>query len=80
MTMDPQTPEEWQTAATMAHLLLTIESARMYGLIEGGPKVDLQRCEQILELARRRKVYPQKLTDQEIGAFIAQINMEAEAN
>lgn len=31
---DPLTPEEWQEAADLAELMLHIDSARQYGLIE----------------------------------------------
>lgn len=47
---DPDSPEEWQEAVDVAHVMLHIESARQYGLVRGGPVIDVDRCEQILEL------------------------------
>ena len=55
---DPRTREEWQEAADAAHVLLTIDAARQYGLIEGGPEIDLGRCVEILRKARRQGITP----------------------
>ena len=41
---DPKAPEEWQAAADAADALLRLDSARMYGLVTGGPEVDADRC------------------------------------
>lgn len=67
---DPETPEEWQTAADAANLLLELESCRMYGLIKGGPKANIERCESILDLAANRGIHPRKLTSEEIWHFL----------
>jgi hypothetical protein len=55
---EPKTPEEWQTAVDAADALLHIHSAEAYGLITGAPSVNIERCEQLLEAARRRGVTP----------------------
>jgi hypothetical protein len=55
---EPQTPEEWQTAVDAADALLHIQSAEAYGLITGAPTVNVERCEELLEAARRRGVTP----------------------
>ncbi len=55
---NPKTPEEWQTAVDAADALLHIQSAEAYGLITGAPTVNVERCEQLLEAARRRGVTP----------------------
>ena len=55
---EPQTPEEWQNAIDAADALLHIQSAEAYGLITGAPHVNIERCEQLLEAARRRGVTP----------------------
>lgn len=47
---DPKTPEEWQNAA--ADALLKIDSARIYGLVTGGPEVDAHRCREIVSRAQ----------------------------
>jgi hypothetical protein len=46
---DPESPAEWQEAVDTAHFLLLLDSARQYGLVEGGPAVDIERCEAILK-------------------------------
>ncbi len=55
---DPQTPEEWQEAVDMAEFYLTLESARMYGLVVGGPDVNSERCLDILERGKAKGVKP----------------------
>ena len=55
---DPQTPEEWQEAVNAAEFLLLIDSARQYGLIEGGPKVNGRRADAILDRGRRLGYLP----------------------
>jgi len=47
--VDPQTPEQWQEAVDQAHVLLLVVVARQYGLITGGPEVDVDRCQDIIE-------------------------------
>lgn len=49
---DPQTPQEWQAAVDSAELFLLIDSAKRYGLITG-PKVNADRCDEILSRGRR---------------------------
>jgi hypothetical protein len=58
MKQDPKTPEQWQEAADAAHVLLLVDSARWYGLIDGGPLVDVERCQSLLKQARSRGVTP----------------------
>lgn len=55
---DPRTLEEWQEAADGAELALLIDSCRQYGLIEGGPEYDLERCDWILKEAKKRGIVP----------------------
>jgi hypothetical protein len=57
-TRDPKTPAEWQAAVDTAEACLLIDSARQYGLITGGPVVDVDRCEQILIRGRARGFTP----------------------
>ncbi len=56
--INPQTPEEWQNAVDAADALLHIHSAVCYGLVTGAPTINVERCEQLLENARRRGVTP----------------------
>jgi hypothetical protein len=46
----PQSTEDWQTAVDAAHVMLTLDSMKQYGLIDGGPKTDLARCRAFLSL------------------------------
>jgi hypothetical protein len=47
-TRDPQTPAEWREAVDAAEFHLLLDSARKYGLVTGGPVIDVARCEEIL--------------------------------
>jgi len=69
-TRDPKTPAEWQTAVNIAEACLLVDSARQYGLITGGPVVDVARCDQILTEGRARGIVPSKSgVDAYIQAF-----------
>src|SRR5262249_15270056 len=57
---DPETSAEWQQAADAAEAFIHLESARKYGLVSGGPVVDIEHCEQILRQAKRRGIVPAK--------------------
>ncbi len=46
--MQPITEADWQMAVDAAAACLSIESARQFGLIIGGPEVDIERCTQIV--------------------------------
>lgn len=41
---EPKDAEEWQIAVDVAHGALVLDDCRMYGLIEGGPGVNRERC------------------------------------
>lgn len=53
---DPQGDAEWQNAADAAHALLAVDAARTYGLITGGPDVDVERCSEMPERASLRGI------------------------
>jgi hypothetical protein len=57
---DPETPAEWQEAADAAQFGLHLEGARDYGLVLGGPEVDLDRCRDLLQRAAVRGVSPRE--------------------
>lgn len=46
---DPQNPMEWQECVNACHYLLVLDDCRMYGLLEGGPAIERQRCIDLLE-------------------------------
>lgn len=45
---EPKSEQEWQDAVDTAHVMLLIDSATKYGLVRGGPKIDVARCEDVL--------------------------------
>jgi len=55
---DPRTREEWQEAVDLAEAALRIDSAKKYGLITGGPAIDVGRCETILAQGKLRGLAP----------------------
>jgi hypothetical protein len=57
---NPATLEEWQAAADAAHAALALDSARLYGFVEGGPVVNVARCEELLAEASRRGISPSR--------------------
>jgi hypothetical protein len=70
---DPQTPAEWQDAVNGAEAALLLESARCYGLVQGGPIVHVARCEAILARGKKRGVVPvQTGVDEHIAALVAE--------
>jgi hypothetical protein len=49
----------------------------MYGLIEGGPNIDVARCDEILEHGKARGVYPSKRTADLAIEMVALINSQS---
>lgn len=60
-TVDPVTDREWQDAVDAARFFIALDSARQYGLVEGGPGVDVERCEDILRRGEARGFLPAPL-------------------
>jgi hypothetical protein len=58
MSMLPRTREEWQDAVDMAEGARLVVAARAYGLVRGGPEINVDRCEEILRLGRDYGVRP----------------------
>lgn len=75
MSVEPQTDAEWQDAVNAAEACLLLESARRYGLVTGGPGVDVDRCEHILAGGRARQIVP---TDAGVDAQILALIQSAE--
>ena len=46
---DPAGSVQWQEAVDLADALLLLDSARAYGLVSGGPAVNIERCDDILK-------------------------------
>jgi len=68
----PKTREEWQEAVDAAHALLCLDSARLYGLITGGPTVNVDRCARILEAGKKLKVQPSPYAVERMVAALMQ--------
>lgn len=57
---DPKTPKELRSAAAMATACLLLDSARRYSLVKGGPKVNVDRCFEIIARAKKADCSPTK--------------------
>lgn len=58
---DPRTPAEWQDAVDSAEFCLALQSARDYGLIAGGPGVNVDRCAELLARGAAIGIFPAPL-------------------
>jgi len=68
----PHTRQQWQEAVTSAHHFLLLDAARQYGLIEGGPRVNLDRCKSLIKQARKKKIQPDS-SEEALKAFLVEI-------
>lgn len=59
---DPSTPAEWQEAVDCAHAAMTLHAACLYGLVEGGPVVRVDRCAEILRRGAEYRILPRAET------------------
>jgi hypothetical protein len=50
--------ETWQDAVDHAEFFLQLDSCRQYGLITGGPTVNIRRAEEILRGGAKRGITP----------------------
>lgn len=57
---EPETLEDWQEAADLATTCLALESTRQFGLIEGGPDINVERCEDLLAGAAALGIEPRE--------------------
>jgi len=58
MMHDPKTRDEWQDAVDGAQGALTLDACRQYGLVTGGPKVNADRCADILKRGKAMGIVP----------------------
>jgi len=73
---DPKTPEEWQEAVDAAAGARAIADCMMYGLLTG-PKINVRRCDDILERGRKRGVTPSRSSTDLAVELVQQMNAEA---
>lgn len=67
---NPRSSSEWHEAVDGAAMLLLIDSAVLYGLIETDMTIDVRRCEEVLAEGRRRGYEPRP-TDELIQEWFA---------
>lgn len=67
---NPRSSSEWQEAVDSATVMLLIDSAVLYGLIETDMTIDVRRCEELLDEGRRRGYEPRP-TDELIREWFA---------
>lgn len=75
---DPRTAAEWQQAVDAAAAWRALEDCKMYGLLEGGPTVDVERCDSILERGAARGVRPSKPATELALEYLQAWNAEQE--
>lgn len=59
--MNPRNPKnraEWQEAVDAAYACLALESARAYGLVRGGPRVNSARALDLLRQGKQLCITP----------------------
>ena len=55
----PATPEEWQDAVNLAAALRALYDCKLYGLLEGGPVIDVCACDEMIRRGALRGIKPQ---------------------
>lgn len=68
---NPITDEEWRFAVTYARGALLLHAAQSYGLVTGGPAVNVDRCAEIIELGRSHGV---EATDDDATRLILELH------
>lgn len=70
-----------QELADLSQGLILLNDAKLYGFIEGGPKIDVEHCEVVLARLAREGIVPDEDGAQRSAvAFIAQFNTEKEGS
>lgn len=65
---EPLTRGEWRDAVDAAAAALCLDAARSYGLVVGGPAVDVDRCSEILAGGESRGIAP---SDDAVDRFVS---------
>jgi len=77
---NPKTPEEWQEAVNAAAAARAVADCKLYGVIDGGPRINVARCDQILEQGRKRGIMPSRPITELAIELVMAINGEANGN
>jgi hypothetical protein len=56
----PETDHEWQHLVDACEGALALDAARKYGLVWGGPKVNVDRCLELLLAGAARGYHPRE--------------------
>jgi hypothetical protein len=54
----PATDEEWQSLVDECEGAIALDAAQKYGLVTGGPEVNVERCLAYLKLGAKRGFHP----------------------
>jgi hypothetical protein len=57
---DPRTPAEWQEAVDDATGWRLVADCMLYGLLEGGPTIHVERCDDIIRRGSARGFHPSR--------------------
>lgn len=71
---------EWQYAADLAEFVLLLDATRQFGLITGGPAVNVEAAERIIAGAARHDITPaltDELRDRCLAELVADADVEA---
>jgi hypothetical protein len=74
----PKTGSEWQEAVDAAAACRAVADCKLYGLLEGGPVVNVARCDEILERGRARGVFPSRPVPELAIEYVCAFNAGAE--
>jgi hypothetical protein len=74
---DPETLEQWQEAVDAAAGARAVADCQMYGLIKGGPKIDVARCDEILSRGKAQGVLLSKPETELAIEFVKLVNAQA---
>jgi len=77
---NPKTREEWQAAVNAAAALRALTDCKLYGLIAGGPEIDVERCDQLLAKAEALGIRPNAPVDTLAVDFVREYNEKCEAD
>lgn len=73
----PRTRKQWQEAVDLAAGMRDIADLKMYGLLAGGPEINVARCDDMLERGRQRGITPSRPSEDIALQLIQVINSEA---
>lgn len=71
MWTEPETDEQWQEAVDLAEACIMLDSAIKYGLVTGGPRINVDRCQELLDRGKVRGTFPRQ---DAVERFIAAYN------